>query len=699
MRPSRLEAVRIILVILVAVALLCCAPRATAAESGYDLFQKALAKERAEGNLAEAIQLYQRIVREFAQNHSLAAKALVQMGLCYEKQGKGEARKAYQRVLSEYADQRDLVREARARLALLDQLVRRFDPTAVVARQVWSGRYAPLQGAVFPDGQHLTFIDWETRDLAVRDLATGLNRRLTNNGSDSPEWGFGPVTSPDGRYIVYAWMTKDTVWQLRVLELNARMEPAAAPRTLCRDKELEVVWPADWSPDGKRILAGLSKKLANRIVEVSVADGSVTVLKNLGAPDPGKMRYSPDGRYILYDYPQQEGSWERDVFLISVDGKREISLVRHPAHDFALGWSPDGSRVLFASDRLGPVGAWAVPVSDGKAVGPPELVRKDIGLMLPWGFTRRGSFYYALQTGIEDVYIATLDPATGKLTSTPEPVNPRLMGSNQLGSWSEDGKYLAYVRKTPGSPRPDFTLYIRTMETGSIRVFPVKLRGNRALWSPDGRFLLVRPQVTLGPSGAHALDVQTGELKLAIPDVPLTEIGLASWTADSKAILYGRWGPDGSRILLRDIETGQEKEVLRHDGGVILSPDGKQLVLNSYDEAAKTSTLSLMPFPGGPRRELLKVQQPENLVLPSWTPDSRFVVVRKNRRAANGAWQSEFWRVPVEGGSPLKLELNVEGLFNVRFHPDGRRIAVQAGEFKSEVWVMDNLLPVTRASR
>ncbi len=30
------------------------------AQSGYDLFQKALVKERAEGNVAEAIQIYQR---------------------------------------------------------------------------------------------------------------------------------------------------------------------------------------------------------------------------------------------------------------------------------------------------------------------------------------------------------------------------------------------------------------------------------------------------------------------------------------------------------------------------------------------------------------------------------------------------------------------------------------------------------------
>ncbi len=688
---------RILLLVLLLASLLVAAPQ----ESGYDLFQKALAKERAEGNLPEAIQLYQRIVREFPSNRALAAKALVEMGLCYEKLGKADARKAYERVLHEYADQPELVKEARARLAVLDQPVHRFDPTAVVARQVWAGRFAPTDGAVFRDGQYASFVDWETGDVAIRDLATGLKRRLTNKGSweDSSDYALAPVPSPDGRQIAYAWVTwKESVWELRLLELNGRMEPAAPPKTLYRDKALEVVWPSDWSPDGKRILAALNKKFSHQMALVSPADGSVTVLKDLGASDPGRMSFSPDGRYILYDAPQQQGGWERDVFLIFVDGKQEIPLVRHPAHDFALAWSPDGSKVLFASDRLGPPSAWALPVADGKPAGPPELVRKEIGLMMPWGFTRKGSFYYGLQTGMEDVYIANLDPDTGKLTSAPEPVNPRLMGSNQLGNWSPDGKYLAYVRKAWG-PRPDFTLYIRSMESGNIRVLPLRLGGNLSLWSPDGRSIVVRPQVSPGPSGAHALNLQTGDLKLAIPDVPGTDIGLASWTPDGKAILYMRWGQDGNLILLRDIETGQEKEILRHDGPVVLSPEGKQLALVSFDQATKTSTLSLMPFAGGPPHELLKVQQPENLDRPSWTQDGRYIVIRKNRRESNGSWSNEFLRVPVEGGSPLKLEVNMEGLFAARLHPDGRRIAFQAGQRKAEVWVMENLLPVVRASR
>src|SRR6266536_1107123 len=88
-------------------------------ESGNDLFQKALVAERANGKLDEAIKLYQRIAQKFASDRSLAAKALLQMGQCYEKLGDAQARKAYDRVVREYADQGEIVAAARSGLGRL----------------------------------------------------------------------------------------------------------------------------------------------------------------------------------------------------------------------------------------------------------------------------------------------------------------------------------------------------------------------------------------------------------------------------------------------------------------------------------------------------------------------------------------------------------------------------------------------------
>ena len=57
-----------------------------ALQNGYDLFQKALAKERGEGNLKEAIALYQKVINE-TKDDSLAARAQLRIGICYKKLG------------------------------------------------------------------------------------------------------------------------------------------------------------------------------------------------------------------------------------------------------------------------------------------------------------------------------------------------------------------------------------------------------------------------------------------------------------------------------------------------------------------------------------------------------------------------------------------------------------------------------------
>ena len=142
--------------------------------------------------------------------------------------------------------------------------------------------------------------------------------------------------------------------------------------------------PSAWSPDGKDILGLFTAKGGtNQIGLVSVSDGSLRVLKSLDWRYPGKMNFSPDGRSIVYDFRPKEESPQRDIFVLASDGSREIPLVKHPADDYLLGWSPEGRWILFASDRRGSWDAWAIEVADGKPQGAPALVKLGIGEINP----------------------------------------------------------------------------------------------------------------------------------------------------------------------------------------------------------------------------------------------------------------------------------------------------------------------------
>ncbi len=678
------------------------------AQSGYDLFQKALVKERAEGNLDEAIKLYQRIVAEYSSNRALTAKALIELGQCYEKLGKDEARKAYERVLRDYADQNEAATEARTRLAALSGNGA-SKASEMVTRRVWAGPDVDTLGAASPDGRYLTYIDWETGDLALRDLRTGERRRLTKKGtwSSSSEFALYSILSPDGKQAAYNWFNKDSSWDLRVVGLDG-----SGPRILSSNKEVEEPDPVDWSPDGKYILARFSKlDRTNQIVLVSVADGSVRVLKTLDWRYPGKMSFSPDGRFIAYDFPPQQDSPSRDIFLLSTDGSREIPLVQHPANDLLLGWTPDGNRVLFASDRTGSMSVWDLEVVNGKPQGAPELLKADVGQIAALGFTRKGAFYYGVQIGRQDVYVATVDETTGKLLTAPNPVTQRYVGANSSPHWSPDGQYLAYSSQRgarqfrPGSS----VIVIRSIKTGEEREIAPKLNYfGLGPWSLDGRSLLLGGTDTKGRQGIFRIDAGGASLTPVLLSEPGTQGLLAEWSPDGKAIFIGRHikAAKSDSIVERDLETGREKELYRVSSPYwiprpalsALSPDGRQLAFMLTDVLNQPYFLMVIPTSGGEPRKLLEVREPEFIGSITWTPDSHYIVFSKGGNKPQDP-KDELWRIPAGGGVPEKLGLAMGWVRDLRFHPDGRRIAFTAGQDKSEVWVMENFLPVLKASR
>src|SRR5436190_14306386 len=73
------------------------------------VMQKALFEEEGNHNLLAAIEGYQNIITRFDESRSTTATAIFRLGECYRKQGKtNEAVAAYQRVIREFRDQNTL---------------------------------------------------------------------------------------------------------------------------------------------------------------------------------------------------------------------------------------------------------------------------------------------------------------------------------------------------------------------------------------------------------------------------------------------------------------------------------------------------------------------------------------------------------------------------------------------------------------
>ena len=657
------------------------------------LLQRAIQKETVDGDLKGAIEQYRKVAQSSIR--PLAAQALVHMAECYQKLGDAEARKIYERVVREFADQKEAVATARAWVGGNATT----QNAGIVTRQVLTGPNVYIYGSVSPDGRYLSFVDQGTGDLALHDLANGKDRRLTNQGTgfESGEGAQDPVISPDGKQVAYSWRNRDGRSDLRLMGLNG--SGPATPQVLYDNEDINIIVPADWSPDGKWIAVQLRRKdETTQIGLVSATAHSLRVLKSVDWRASSKVLFSPDGKYLAFDLASSQDSEQRDVFVLAADGSREIPAVVHRADDVVMGWTPDGRQLLFASDRTGAPGLWALPFGDGEPQAPPELVKADVGRPRSLGITRSGALYFGVSTARPDLYIASVDFDSGKVLTPP--LRQELVGFASQPDWAPDGKYVVYG--TSSDPlRYHETLAVRSVETGQTRELRPNLsQFNWPRWAPDGRSFAVQGRDAKGRQGIYRVDAETAELSPLVQSLPGDSSANPRWAPDGNRIFYKLFfdGRKEAAIMERDLASGTQREVWRgktYLGGVSVAPDGRYVAFRTSDPATQESLLLAVPVGGGAPRELVRLQAPQALVAnwTEWTRDSQFVIFDKNLSATR--LDLEYGIVPLSGGQPRKVDLNVRGNFYI--HPDGSQVVLAAGQAKFEVWALENFLPLKTA--
>ena len=672
------------------------------------MFKAAQNAELVDGNLKAAIEQYDTIVAKYSKtDRAVTANALVRMAECYTKLGGTEARKLYERVVRDYSDQKEAAALARARLA-------EGDPTESVKgdRVVWAGENAlHVWGSVSPDGRYVSYTDWSyTGNMMLRDLSSGKSRPLTPNKDWEGEGSaISSTFSPDGKRVAYAWTNYEPRQaEVRIVDIEGTGVPE--PRTVLSSEEMRGILPFDWSSDGEWLAVSVGRRdNSGQIGVLKVRDGSLRLLKTFGWRGPDKLFFSPDGQYIAYDLPANDAVAQRDVFVIAVDGGSETKVVVDPASDVVMGWSPDGSQLLFASDRTGSNALWALPMAAGKPQGAPTLLKPDIGPVSPLGLTASGALHVFKDTSTLALHIAPIDLEAGKL-GTPVVESCRAARPD----WSRDGKYLAYKKGDIG----DFVLAIRTVETGELREIPTALNYfSEPRWSPDGRWLAAGARPFKGKRAIYRFDADTGEVSFLAPGRHVSRVEVSP---DGKKIYYG-YHPDNESWVEYDLASGETREVFPRNGEGFrmgrseLSPNGRFAAAVSIDLAekgkrpygdsyGKYNTLLLFPVEGGEPRELLRVARPERLSAwggMSWTPDSQTVIVMKVFGESGKETGRELWLVPINGAAARKLDIDVSdwgaGSGNIRLHPNGRQIAFFAGKRSEEVWALENFLPARNA--
>ncbi len=649
--------------------------------------QAAIRKETVEGELKSAIEQYEKIAE--SSDRAIAAKALIRMAGCYEKLGETESRTIYERVLRDYSDQEDQAAVARAWLDSTNPAVRLKGD-----RVVWAGAEVFGWGTVSPDGRFFSDTDWNTSGaLMLYDLVSRTERSLTE-GWDGPGNAMSSAFSPDGKQIAYGWKNSEPRrCEIRIVNIGEPGLPKV--RLIHKNEDSRFLSVTDWSSDGKWLAVRLQRRdNTGQIAVFGLQDGSLRVLKSVDWRGPAKIFFSPDARYVAYDLPASDEESQRDVFVMAVDGSRETRAVEHPAHDRLMGWSTDGRQLLFASDRTGSMGLWAVPASDGRPQAAPNLLKPDIGSVDSVGLTAGGALHVTKDASTESLQVAPIDLNSGKLTGAPVVQGYR----SKRPDWSPDGKHLAF--RSTGSSR-EAILSVRSTETGEVRELRPPLNYfNEPRWMPDGRSLMTWGRDFKGRDAIYRIDAETGATSV----VTASGICRVQVSPDGRKLYYVTPLGEPSRKMELNLESGEKRVVFQANGqygSLELSPDGRYLATIKQDSEEDTSSVVLISVADGQERHLLTVSSPELFAAygtMSWTPNGEALIVEKNRQNEGAPYGSqgpkELWLIPVNEGEARRLDIDIDDWnAEIRLHPDGDQIAFFTGKDSRELWALENFLP------
>ena len=670
------------------------------------LLGAALHQEEVEGDLDAAIGTYQELLARPGISPALAANALVRMAACYETLGRPKARDVYERLVRDYPNQREQVVTAQARLAAFTARSAESQlPAGVTIRKLDFG--AGSNGGVTPwnvsqDGRYLGATEYGTGNAAIVDLRSGEHRNVTDYGNWDHENGYIDVSaiSRDGQRIAF-WHYKyrATEGNLRVVNADGTGE-----RVLLMGQDFDRGWgvPTDWSPDGRYVVAQLAARTDEGpdVIDfalVPVDGGEVRIVKTLPltARHRSKLVFSPDGRYLAYDFPPQAGARQTDLYVLPVTGGQETAVATHPARDTFVGWTPNGD-LLFLSDRTGTIDLYRIAMDNGRQSGEPERLQDGTGDIHSFGVSASGAFYYSEMREEWNAYFASIDFATGSFTSQPVKVTDRFQDSVSMPAWSDDGRYFSYVRHHAGGAAP--TVIIRDIGSGDEReLLPAMTldgQGAKVRWHPDGRSLLAVGTQD-DQRGLFRISVDTGAAALVDGTAGLA---VWDWSPDATWLFYSG-GEGGHSMFRRNLETGDEQTTYVGESRTRtyrVSPDGSRIAFVEHPaEPDDAVTLRVIPTDSGPSREIVsrRVQTGAfsfSSLNTAWSKDSRDILFVSDEVGGGSA----LWVVPAEGGEARRTELVLsQRIGEVSLDPDSERLVYSTGSRRTEFWVMENFLP------
>lgn len=242
-----------------------------------------------------------------------------------------------------------------------------------------------------------------------------------------------------------------------------------------------------WSPTHAQ-LAFTSRRDGNdEIYLVSVTAGlpgsgssRQTNLTNHPANDWGPT-WSPDGTKIAFA-SNRDGPDE--IYVMSTDGSDQTRLTHNSAQDGSATWSPDGTRIAFHSDRDN---NFDIYVMEADGWGQSRLTRDPADDGGPaWSPDGRSIAFISNRDGNFEIYVMNSD-GSSQTNVTKHPAN------DFSPAWSSEAQEIVYFSDRDGN----YEIYrMKADGTERVRLTDNQVQDFRPAWEPSARIVQVSQAAT-----------------------------------------------------------------------------------------------------------------------------------------------------------------------------------------------------------
>jgi Tol biopolymer transport system component len=252
------------------------------------------------------------------------------------------------------------------------------------------------------------------------------------------------------------------------------------------------------------------------------------------AGEPGLYRtftISPDGKRVAFER-NDPATQNRDIWVLDFSSGATTRFTSDPGWEAFPIWSPDGSRIIFTSNRSG---VYDLYQKASNGTGQEELLYQSSEGKGPTSWSPDGRFliYYSLGQPTHLRLLAVAGPADRKAVPL---VDPQF--SSITGRFSPDGRWIVYSSNESGRNEVSVRPFDAAAGVAGAPVIVTSGGGRTPVWRGDGKEIFY-----IAPDGMMtAVEVNAGAaFQVGVPK-PLFKV--------PGGVLFWDVAPDGTKFLM-----------------------------------------------------------------------------------------------------------------------------------------------------